>query len=134
MVEKYDISKPFSMDKWLSEAKQSERSTANGMYLFHNGVVRATAKARVRDNKDVPDVKGLNLAVNWHEAEAAVKETEQMDGITYVRVAINEGQLEVGDDIMMVLIGGDIRPRVVAALEHLVDRLKKNCLLEQELN
>jgi len=54
------------------------------------------------------------------------------DGIFYVRVWLNEGQLELGDDIMYVLIGGDIRPHVVDALQFLVEKIKSECVTEIE--
>jgi molybdopterin synthase catalytic subunit len=57
-----------------------------------------------------------------------------MDGIYYIRVWLNEGELTMGDDIMYVLIGGDIRPRVVDALQYLVGRIKNECVVETELN
>ena len=76
MIERFSDAASVSMDEWLKQAKQSEDAAANGMYLFHNGVVRATAKARVRENRDVPDVNGLDLTVNWEGAETAVAETE----------------------------------------------------------
>ena len=56
-----------------------------------------------------------------------------MPGIGYVRVWLNEGELQVGDDIMLVLIGGDIRPHVVDALQFLVGRLKNECVRETEI-
>jgi len=34
---------------------------------------------------------------------------------------------------MYVLIGGDIRPHVVDALQHIVGRLKNECVIETEL-
>lgn len=37
-----------SMDEWLREAKKDKDFRECGMYLFHNGVVRGTAKAKVR--------------------------------------------------------------------------------------
>jgi len=39
----------------------------------------------------------------------------------------------MGDDIMYVLIGGDIRPRVVDALHYLVGRIKNECVVETEI-
>ena len=35
-----------SIDAWLTEAKQDPAFQRCGMYLVHNGVVRATPKAR----------------------------------------------------------------------------------------
>ncbi len=43
-----------------------------------------------------------------------------------------EGQLKIGDDIMYVLIGGDIRPHVVDALQFLVEKIKTECVTEIE--
>lgn len=37
-----------SVDAWLREAKADSSASACGMYLTHNGVVRATPKAEVR--------------------------------------------------------------------------------------
>ncbi|MCF0112148.1 MAG: molybdopterin biosynthesis protein, partial [Erysipelotrichaceae bacterium] len=37
-----------SVDQWLKEAKESENADKIGMILVHNGVVRKTAKAKVR--------------------------------------------------------------------------------------
>ena len=37
-----------SMDQWLREAKAHESAPKIGMYLTHNGVVRATPKAKAR--------------------------------------------------------------------------------------
>ncbi|MFR7669503.1 MAG: hypothetical protein ACLU0O_00745 [Collinsella sp.] len=37
-----------------------------------------------------------------------------------------------GDDIMLVLIGGDIRPHVVDALQSLVGTIKNECVSEVE--
>lgn len=55
-----------------------------------------------------------------------------MDGIFHVRVWLNEGQLDLGDDIMLVLIGGDIRPHVIDALQFLVETIKSTCVTEIE--
>lgn len=45
---------------------------------------------------------------------------------------LNSGELQVGDDIMYVLIGGDIRPHVVDALQALVGKIKSDCVIETE--
>ena len=37
-----------SIDAWLREAKADASAAGCGMYLTHNGVVRATPKAEVR--------------------------------------------------------------------------------------
>ena len=65
--------------------------------------------------------------------ESVINVARKLEGIYYVRVWLNEGQLQLGDDIMYVLIGGDIRPHVVDALQNLVGRIKTECVQETEL-
>jgi molybdopterin adenylyltransferase len=123
-----------SMDEWLREAKADPSANKVGMYLTHNGVVRQTAKAKVRDgHKNTALVSGMLFSYNKEKVDAAVTDTYKMDGIYYVRIWLNEGKLNVGDDIMFILIGGDIRPNVVNALQYLVGRIKSKCVAEREL-
>ncbi len=125
---------PPSMDAWLREAKLRQDAPKIGMYLTHNGVVRQSAKAAVRQaDRDAAPVTGMVFSYDAEKVAAAVAHTRELEGIYHVRVWLNEGTLQVGDDLMYVLIGGDIRPRVVAALEYLVGRLKKECVREEEL-
>ena len=123
-----------SVDVWLREAKAAGKLARTGMFLIHNGVVREDARARVRDGDvDVRPVRGMLFSSDPEKVRKAVEETLALPGITYVRVWLNDGRLAVGDDIMLAMVGGDIRPRVVDALQCLVGRLKTECVLEQEL-
>ena len=124
-----------SMDAWLQEAKKHETAPKIGMYLTHNGVVRQTAKAMVRNGaENTQAVTGMVFSYDAAKVDAVIADTYKMEGIYYIKVWLNEGELEVGDDIMYVLIGGDIRPRVVDALQYLVGRVKNECVVEKELN
>ena len=123
-----------SMDAWLKEAKQDESASKIGMYLVHNGIVRQSAKAKVRQGvENTKPVTGLVFSYDQAKVDAAIAETYKMDGIYYLKVWLNEGQLAVGDDIMYVLVGGDIRPHVVDALQALVGKIKSECVVETEL-
>ena len=123
-----------SMDQWLREAKAHESAPKIGMYLTHNGIVRRSAKAKVRYGEDAQDVTGMVFSYDQAKVDAVLADAEKLDGIYYMRVWLNEGELKVGDDIMYVLIGGDIRPRVVDALNYIVARIKNECVTETELN
>ena len=124
-----------SMDEWLREAKADPSASKIGMYLTHNGVVRETAKAKVRFGaEDTRPVSGMLFSYNSEKVNDAIEQTYRMDGIYYIRVWLNEGELSVGDDIMYVLIGGDIRPHVVDALQALVGEIKNHCVVETERN
>ena len=124
-----------SIDAWLQEAKAHPSAPQCGMYLTHNGTVRQTAKAKVRYGaEDTSEVTGMLFSYDEEKVNAIIADTHQMDGIYYVKVWLNEGRLSMGDDIMYVLIGGDIRPRVVDALQYLVGRIKNECVVETELH
>ena len=122
-----------SMEQWLREAKASPEAGKIGMYLTHNGVVRETARASVRDGVQTAPVRGMRFSYDREKLEAAVAETRKMEGVYCVRAWLNEGELRPGDDIMYVLVGGDIRPRVIEALQFLVGKLKSECVTEQEI-
>ena len=129
------MSKPIpSMDQWLREAKTHESAPKIGMYLTHNGIVRQSAKAKVRYGEDAKDVTGMIFSYDQQKVDAVLADARNLEGIYYIRVWLNEGELQVGDDIMYVLIGGDIRPRVVDALHYIVGRIKNECVVERELN
>ena len=123
-----------SMDQWLEEAKKHESAEKIGMYLTHNGVVRKTAKAKARmGEENTKDVQGMLFSYDEQKAAQAIEEAYKLEGIYYVKAWLNEGVLNVGDDIMYVLIGGDIRPHVVTALQFLVGKLKNECVEEKEI-
>ena len=115
-----------SIDAWLREAKADVSAPACGMYLTHNGVVRATPKAEGHK------VGGMVFDYDAEKVRSAIEATRAMPGIGYVRVWLASGELSVGDDIMLVLIGGDIRPHVVDALQTLVGTIKNECVNEVE--
>lgn len=125
--------KPPSIEEWLKEAKADPAALQVGMFLVHNGVVRQTPRAQVRQGlDDGSSVKGMLFSYDAEKVEAAIAETYRLNGIFYIKVWLNEGQLEVGDDIMYLLIGGDIRPHVVDALQFLIGKIKSECVEEIE--
>lgn len=126
-----------SIDAWLREAKADPGFRNCGMYLIHNGTVRETPKAEARGVetdgvRPGRKVGGMVFGYDENKVAAAIEEARRLPGIGYVRVWLNEGELRVGDDIMLVLIGGDIRPRVIDALQQLVGTIKNECVSEVE--
>ena len=122
------------MDQWLKEAKADLAAADCGMFLVHNGTVRQTAKAKVRQGRtDTDAVTGMIFRYDAEKVEEAIAAAKKMEGIFYIRVWLNEGELSLGDDIMFVLVGGDIRPHVIDALQALVGTIKNKCVIEQEI-
>ena len=122
-----------SVDAWLREAKADREAGKIGMYLLHNGTVRASARAAVREGEDLPPVRKMEFSYDREKVDAAAAEAKALPGISLIRVWLNSGELQPGDDIMYVLIGGDIRPRVVDALNFLVGKIKSECVVEKEI-
>lgn len=123
------------INAWLAEAKQHESAPKIGMYLTHNGIVRKSAKAKVRQGaEDTKPVTGMIFSYDEEKVNAVIEDTyKNVPGVYYIKVWLNEGELTVGDDIMYVLIGGDIRPNVIDGLQYLVGRVKNECVVETEL-
>lgn len=115
-----------SLDVWLKEAKASADAAGVGMYLCHNGVVRSYSR-------DGRPVASMDLSVDRQRLEEILDTARLMEGVSHIRVWINEGHLEVGDDIMYVLVGGDIRDNVIEALTALVRMIKTEVVTEFEL-
>lgn len=123
-----------SMDKWLEEAKASDVADQCGMFLVHNGVVRITPKAQVREGaQGLGDVSQVEFSYDAAGVDAAVEEALTWPGVYYVKVWLNEGALSVGDSIMYVLIGADIRPNCIDALQRLVGKIKNDLVVEKEI-
>ena len=129
------MSKPEpSIDAWLAEAKADATAPNCGMYLTHNGVVRVSPKREVREGMEgLPRVAQVDFSYDAAGVAAAEAEALTWPGVFYVRTWLNEGLLDVGDSIMYVLIGADIRPNCVDALQKLVGKIKNELVVEREV-
>lgn len=122
------------INEWLAEAKKDKSAAKIGMYLVHNGTVRRDAKAKVRFGaEDAAEVTGMEFSYDDAKVRSAIEEAYELEGIYYIKVWLNNGTLRLGDDIMYVMIGGDIRPHVVDALQFLVGKIKNECVSEKEI-
>ena len=123
-----------SMDQWLAEAKAAAKAAQCGMFLTHNGVVRITPKRQVREGVEgLGEVAQVDFSYDAEGVRAAIEEALTWPGVYYVRVWLNEGVLSVGDSIMYVLIGADIRPNCIDALQKLVGKIKNDLVVEREI-
>jgi molybdopterin synthase catalytic subunit len=113
------------VEQWIREIKENSDFKDLGMFLVHHGVVRATAK-------DGTPVKGMQLSYDKKKLTDLVNGLSMREGITSIKVWINEGLLHVGDDIMYALVAGKFRTDVFPVLEELVSRIKKEIVSEAE--
>ena len=122
-----------SIDQWLKEATADPASENIGMFLTHIGIVRRTSKSEVHFAGTTAPVTGMILSYDQEKVNSVIHTAYQMPGICYIKVWVNEGTLKVGDDIMRILIGGDIRSHVVDALQFIITEMKSHCICEKEL-
>jgi molybdopterin synthase catalytic subunit len=113
------------VEQWIKDIKEHSDFKDLGMFLVHNGVVRATSK-------DGKAVKGMQLSYDRAKLAHLVSELSRRDGIISIKVWINEGLLRVGDDIMYALVAGKFRTYVFPVLDELVSRIKKEIVSEVE--
>ncbi|MDA3937437.1 MAG: molybdenum cofactor biosynthesis protein MoaE [Actinomycetota bacterium] len=114
------------MDAWLREMKADPSAGGVGMYLAHNGVVRAFSR-------DGRKVASMDLTYDETRLNEVLASARGMKGISMVRAWLNSGHLEIGDDIMYVMVAGDIRPNVLEALTTLVGTIKSEVVQETEI-
>lgn len=102
----------------MKKIKTHPKFDSVGMVLCHNGVVRSTSR-------DGRPVSGLRVAVDHQKLSQVIKERKKMTGVIDIQVAIAENKdLTVGDDVMILIVAGDIREHVLSALSATLDDIK----------
>ncbi len=75
---------------------------------------------------------GRLLEFDGKKLDELIKEMKGRPGIVEVLAELFEGKLVVGEDIMYVLVAGEIRDNVFPVLEETVNRIKKEILNKEE--
>ena len=114
------------IDEWIRDVKSQPGAAAIGMILAHQGIVRGTSRSG-------EPVTGMSLSADRTRFEEVLAEAGTWPGIFAVRGWVNEGELSVGDDIMRLVVAGDIREHVFEGLQRLVSLIKTEVVGESEL-
>jgi molybdopterin synthase catalytic subunit len=118
--------KALMIDRWIEEIKRRANPEELGMILVHNGIVRATSKSG-------KPVRGMKLSYDKEKLDSMIPTFKQKTGVVDVRVWINAGDLEVGDDIMFLIVAGKFRTDVLPVFEELLSVIKREIVTEQEV-
>jgi len=111
----------------LAQLKQDPGFKENvGMVLIHNGVVRGWSR------KDRSDVSSIDVTPDLDRIESLRQEYEQKPGIYKVLVEAKSGSLQPGDDLLFIIVAGDIRENVKPVLAELLDRIKAEAVTKAE--
>ena len=102
----------------LEQIKKHPDYHKAGMILCHNGVVRATSR-------EGDEVTGLEITVDHDRLSRIISEQKKRPGIVEILIHINEGKLlKVGDDVMFLVVAGNIRENVIAVLTDTLNLVK----------
>lgn len=89
-----------------------------GMILCHNGVVRGTSR-------EGDAVTGLEVTVDHDGLKQIIETQKKRPGIIEILIEIDEGRpLAVGDDVMCLVVAGDIRENVLAVMTDTLNLVK----------
>ncbi len=113
------------VEQWIKEIKKVCPPDQLGMILVHNGIVRATSKQG-------GPVGGMKLSYDRARLDQALDRFRKADGIVDIRAWINEGNLKVGDDIMVVAVAGRFRKDIVPVFQELITCIKTEVVREEE--
>jgi molybdopterin synthase catalytic subunit len=114
-----------SLAKLIEEVKRRPDFIKVGMILTHTGIVRGNS----RDGKPVGEI-----AVRADSAVLlrVVAEMKARPGIIEVLAEVRDGRLKVGEEIMNVVVAGDIRENVFPVLMETVNRIKEEVTHKKE--
>ena len=97
-----------------------------GMVLIHNGTVRSWSR------KDRSAVQRIEVTVQLDTIETLRREYLKREGIYEIIIEAREGVLSPGDDLLFIVVAGDIRENVKPVLAELLDRIKAEAVSKQE--
>lgn len=107
-----------NLEKLVQQIKQHPDYGRAGMILCHNGVVRQTSR-------DGRKVTGLRVKVDHSLLQKILAEHKKQPGIIEILIEIAEDKdLKVGDDVMVLVVAGDIREHVIATLSSMLNAVK----------
>ena len=110
----------------INQLKQRSDFDKVGMILAHNGVVRGTSR-------DGRKVSGLSVSVDHDRLRRILDRERQTPGILDIIIEIAEDRrLSVGEDVMFLVVAGDIRDTVIAVLERTLNAVKETVTRKTE--
>jgi molybdopterin synthase catalytic subunit len=113
------------LNKMLETFKRHPDYSQMGMIASHVGVVRGTS---LNGQK----VTGIEVNFDKEIIEIIVNEIKKIPGIVDVAVETFGGRLNVGEEVMVVAVGGDTRDHVFPALIGAVNRIKEEATTKKE--
>ncbi len=117
------------ISKRIAELKQQPGFNDNvGMILIHNGTVRGWSRAN-----DKKTVVTLEVTPDHEKIEAIRQEFLKREGIFEIIIKALSGRFLPGDDLLYLIVAGDIRENIKPVLAELLDRVKAEAIAKKEI-
>jgi molybdopterin synthase catalytic subunit len=114
--------------KILSDFKADPDLAAHsGMILMHNGIVRQWSR------NDRASVARIEVHSDQARIRAITDEYRKKDGIYKIDVHAASGSLTPGDDLLVIIVAGDVRENVLPVLSDLLNRIKAEAISKREI-
>ena len=115
------------ISKTLAVLKQRPDFNDNvGMILIHNGVVRSWSR------QDHTEVNSLKIKVDHELIEQLRLEYLKKEGIYEIIIEAHSGTFLPGDDLLFIVVAGDLRENIKPVLAELLDRVKAEAISKKE--
>ncbi len=111
----------------IAKVKSHPNISKAGMILCHNGIVRDFSRS------DGKKVRSLSVKVDNSAIENARSWALSQSGIVAVEITALEGEFSVGDDLLYVLVAGDLRENVFNIMRELIEKIKTGCVSKKEM-
>jgi len=118
------------MDISQTIAEMKKRPDFNekvGMILIHNGTVRGWSR------NDRQQVTALETRVDSEKIERLRQEYLEWPGIYDIIIEARSGRFAPGDDLLFIIVAGDIRENIKPVLAVLLDRIKAEAIQKKEI-
>jgi len=116
------------ISKRIAEMKQQPGFQDNvGMILIHNGVVRNWSR------KDKSKVKALEVTPDLAKIEVIRQEFLGREGIFDIVIEARSGEFLPGDDLLFIIVAGDLREHLKPVMVELLDRVKAEAIGKREI-
>lgn len=110
----------------INQIKQHPDFSKAGMVLCHNGVVRDSSR-------EGEPVEALEVTVDHDTLNDIIETQKKREGIVDILIHINEDQkLAVGDDVMFIVVAGNIRENVIASLTDTLNLVKSRATSKKQ--
>jgi len=107
--------------------KRADFTDSVGMILIHNGTVRNWSRA------DRKRVIALETRVDHDLVEKLRQQYLEWPGIYEIIIEARSGRFQPGDDLLFILVAGDLREHIKPVLSELLDRIKAEAITKQEV-